>query len=75
MGGVYTTRESYLKVYSQFQEGGLSEVLKNRDIIDASVSTVTTGIQGAAFLGMGVNPIVLSGAGILSIGYGIYSFF
>lgn len=67
-GAVVTTGYSATKVYDQFMDGGTSEVLKNRDILDFGVGAV--GI-GAAFMlsnpigwGIGV-AVLLYGGGTL----------
>lgn len=68
-GSIVTTGYSASKVYDQAESGGVNEILKHRDILDAGVGGVGLGAVGLAYFGIISNPVGWGiGAGILIYG-------
>ncbi|MCY1546466.1 hypothetical protein D9M68_824640 [compost metagenome] len=68
-GSVVSTTYSSYKVYGQFQDGGMNEVLQHRDFVDAGVGTIGLAATGLVYFGI-ISNLVGWGIGLGVLIYG-----
>src|SRR5690606_20128903 len=78
VGSVVTTAYSGYNVHQQYEQGGITEVMQHRDVLDAAVGVVGLAGTGLAYFGIISNPVGWAiGAGVLTyyIGTMIYDYY